>query len=54
MNQLVPTVIGAVISFVIWAAFISFMWETHFLAGLLWTATPVFIAVMMAMKYLRL
>lgn len=53
MNQVVGTAIGAVIFFVLWAALISWAWETHWMAGLVWTATPIAIAAVVAMKYIR-
>ena len=53
MNQLVGNIIGAVIAFAVWAALIGWAWETHLLAGIVWTAVPVVIAAAIVTKYLR-
>ena len=53
MEQTLGKVLGTVIGFAIWAALLSFMWETHFLAGLMWTVVPIAIAGTIAAKYLK-
>ena len=54
MNQVFVNIFAAVVAFVLWAAFISYMWETHWFAGLFWTATPVVIVAVLAARFLRL
>ena len=53
MNQVVGNLMGAVLFFIVWAALITWMWEAHWMAGLIWTAIPVAVGSVVAMKYLK-